>query len=139
MTEIKYILLPQWKFKTEGHFDFDIPPYFIKIFSHKKEIEDYLNSNDVRGELMKIKDNEIAERVDRYNPTGEERTKALARMFAYHDITFWVIGVNPQGKENRIGIMQQEHDKNSNSLKWKYRSYFGGKVWKHQLLFGIYG
>ena len=61
----------------------------------------------------------------------------MRKMLSY-DLTFWVIGVNPVGKENRIGIVQQEYNDKEKRLKWKYRSYFGGKVWKDSLLFGIY-
>ena len=138
MKEIKYMLLPQWRFEHNGEPDFDIPPYFIKMFSTKKEIEDYLNSNDLEMELSRIRTKDIAERAERLHLTGEERTKELAKMFNFSRITFWVIGINPLGKENRIGIMQRCYDKKVGYRKWKYLSYFGGKVWKDSLLFGVY-
>jgi hypothetical protein len=137
MTEIKYLLIPTWRFYNGDILDFDIPPYFMKMFSTKKEIENYMNSNDISRELREIKDKELYEKIERNNLTGDEKIKAMAHSLDY-DLSFWVIGVNSIGKENRIGIMQHEYDREKKCLIWKYRSYFGGKVWKDQLLFGIY-
>ena len=134
-----YLLVPVWHFTKDDHPDNDIPPYFIKAFSSKKEIADYLDSNDIEHEMSEVKDNEFAERVERYHLEGEERNKTLSRMFAYNHITLWVITVNPTDKENRIGIMERKWNSKIKKYDgWHYVSYFGGKVWKDQLLFGIY-
>lgn len=138
MTEIKYLLMPQWRFEHNGEPDFDIPPYFLKLFSSKKEIEEYLSSNNLEMELNHVKDKAFADRVEFLHLTGEERTKELAKMFNYSRVTFWVIGINPVGKGNRIGLMERCYGKKGKKRKWKYVSYFGGKVWKDQLMFGIY-
>ena len=137
MTDTKYLLLPQWILNDrDGEQDFDIPPYFMKLFDSKKDIVDYLENNDIRRELNQIKDQAFCDWVDRRGLTGQERQETLLRMFAYSDIIFWVIGINPVGKGNRIGMMQRRYEENK--PKWKYVSYFGGKVWKDQLLFGVY-
>ena len=135
MKEIRYILIPAWRFKVDDVHECDIPPYFVKSFSTKKEIEDYLNSNDITRELTFIKDDSLMENAKRSG--NNNPTEVMRKMLSY-DLTFWVIGVNPVGKENRIGIVQQEYNDKEKHLKWKYRSYFGGKVWKDSLLFGIY-
>ena len=137
MTELKYMLLPVWRFNNGDDIDFDIPPYFIKLFSSKKEIEGYMTTNDPTRELNKIKDEELFEKIRRNNITGDERIKMLAKALSYK-LSFWVIGINPVGKENRIAIVQQEYDHKKKCLVWKCRSYFGGKVWKDNLLMGIY-
>ena len=137
MTELKYMLLPVWRFYNGDDIDFDIPPYFIKLFSSKKEIEEYLATNDPTSELNKIKDEELFEKIRRNNITGEERIKMLAKALSYK-LSFWVIGINPVGKENRIAIVQHEYDHKKKCLVWKCRSYFGGKVWKDNLLMGVY-
>ena len=137
MTELKYMLLPVWRFYNGDDVDFDIPPYFIKLFSSKKEIEEYMTTNDPTRELMKIKDNEFYDKIQRNNITGDYKIKMLAKSFSYR-LSFWVIGINPVGKENRIAIVQQEYDHKNKCLVWKCRSYFGGKVWKDNLLMGIY-
>ena len=134
MNETQYLLIPEWHFEHDS----DIPPYFMKLFSSKKEIEDYLNNNDIRKELVEIKNKATAERIKRLNLQGEERIKEMARAFTYSDITFWVIAINPIDKENRIGLMQHDLDRKKDKLTWKYASYFGGKVWKDDLLFGQY-
>jgi hypothetical protein len=139
MTETKYLLLPQWHFDDkDGHPDFDIPLHFVKTFSSKKEIADYLNENDIKKELNRVKDEAFVERVNFLHLTGEERTNLLTRMFAYSDVILWVLSINPVGKDNRLGMMTRTMDKKQNKLVWKYVSYFGGKVWKDQLLFGVY-
>lgn len=135
MKEIRYILIPAWRFKVDDAHECDIPPYFVKSFSTKKEIEDYLNSNDIERELTFIKDDSLMENAKRSG--NNNPTEVMRKMLSY-DLTFWVIGVNPVGKENRIGIVQQEYNDKEKHLKWKYRSYFGGKLWKDSLLFGIY-
>ena len=137
MTELKYMLLPVWRFYNGDDIDFDIPPYFIKLFSSKKEIEEYMTTNDPTHELMKIKDDEFFDKIQRNNITGDDRIKMLAKALSYK-LSFWVIGINPVGKENRIAIVQQEYDHKKKCLAWKCRSYFGGKVWKDNLLMGIY-
>lgn len=137
MTELKYMLLPVWRFYNGDDIDFDIPPYFIKLFSSKKDIEEYMATNDPTRELNKIKDEELFEKIRRNNITGDERIKMLAKALSYK-LSFWVIGINPVGKENRIAIVQQEYDCKNKCLVWKCRSYFGGKVWKDNLLMGIY-
>ena len=141
MADKTYILLPTWGFMVNADTsnDYDIPPYFVKAFSSKKEIADYLSSHDIEHEMRETKDKSIADSVERRHLQGEERTKALARMFAYDHITFWVITINPVDKENRIGIMSRKWNrKKQKSEGWRYVSYFGGKVWKDQLLFGVY-
>ena len=137
MTELKYMLLPVWRFHNGDDVDFDIPPYFIKLFSSKKEIEEYMTTNDPTRELMKIKDDEFYDKIQRNNITGDDRIKMLSKALSYK-LSFWVIGINPVGKENRIAIVQQEYDRKKKCLVWKCRSYFGGKVWKDNLLMGIY-
>lgn len=138
----KYLLLPTWKIHLRDKDDkisdlkHDIPPYFIKLFDSKKEIEEYLNSNNIQQQLHKIMCDKLFDK-DKCK-TEEDAKKQLKRSFDYHDITFWVIGINPLEKENRRGIMQHEYDNKTKSLKWKYRPFFGGKVWKDELLFGVY-
>lgn len=136
MTETKYLLFPQWSFTNGDQLDFDVPPYFMKLFSSKKEIADYLTNNDVKKELRQVKNDAFVKMYK--NLPQEEQHKALINAFKDYNITFWVITINPLGKENRIGMMYQHLDRKDKKWVWKYASYFGGKVWKDQLMFGIY-
>lgn len=124
--EIKYILIPTWSIIKsvcdKSYVKHDIPTFFIKLFNTKKEIEKYLDTNDLESELHKIMLDSVLKNGDK---------DELKRTFEYRRITFWVVGVNPVGKENRIGVMEKIEEK-----KWKYIPMMGGKVWKNDLLFG---
>ena len=130
------LLIPVWDFTKNDKPDNDIPPYFMKAFSSKKEIAEYLTANDIEKEMRDVKNTFLGEWAER---TGEDPKETLKKMMSYDRITFWVITVNPVGKENRIGIMERKWNRNTHHFDgWHYVSYFGGKVWKDNLLFGIY-
>ena len=145
-----YILIPVWKYedfssdnKKEWKQWWDIPHYFMKIFHSKKEIENYLNKlnnspnlkemdKTLHSKLHTIMSNEVFEKYK------NDTNTALKITFNYKDIQWVVITCNDDvSKENRIGIMQKCYDKKTDKYKWKYISYFGGKVWRDDLLFRL--
>lgn len=125
----KYLLVPTWEIENPSRLRRDIPVNFVKSFETKKDIEKYLDSNEIENELFKIMQDRIYENEAK---TKEEMKEQFMRAMSFRRITFWVICVNPIGKENRLGIMEK------GEKGWKYCTMMGGKVWKHTLLFGTY-
>ena len=141
-----YILIPVWLYKDFSADDnkqwkhwWDIPHYFMKVFHSKKAIEDYLNKFNDQFDLLRdslhSKLHSIMQRklLEGFNGDVE---KALKTMMNYVDLQWFVVTCDDDfSKENRFGLMQWSSDKKSNGYKWKYVSYFGGRVWNDELLF----
>jgi len=147
-----YILIPTWRIEdyssetpTWKDQNWDIPPYFMKIFNSKKEIEKYLNTYNsyknleeagktIDAKLYKIMCDKLS---DKYKDDFKKYFKNTSK---YHEITWWVITCDDDpSKENRIGIMEKWYDSKKKYSHWRYCTYFGGKVWKDSLLFhGFY-
>jgi len=143
-----YILIPAWRiddFSSENKEDWkqwcDIPYSFIKIFHSKKDIEKYLNENNIlRG--CGVADSSLNNKLYNIMLTSifekykDDMKLALKKSNQYKDVIWWVITCDDDiTKENRIGIMQKLYDKKTDSLYWKYCTYFGGKCHPDALLF----
>ena len=141
-----YILIPAWQYddftssnENEHKQWWDIPHYFMKIFHSKKDIEKYLNeTNDPNNEYDKTLNCKLHSIMVRrlFEKHKNDSKTALKATLKYRDVNWFVVTCDDDvSKENRIGLMQKCHDKKSNTFKWKYVSFFGGKVWRDDLLF----
>ena len=144
-----YILIPSWCYedfssKNEAEWKqwWDIPTYFVNVFTSKKAIEEYLNkynyAKDVHGcdktLNSKLHSTMIARVFEKFKNDHNDE-KALRTSFNYKRVEWFVITCDEDpSKENRLGIMQRCRNKDG-EYKWKYVSMFGGKVWRDDLLF----
>lgn len=144
-----YIFIPSWRyedFQSENESEWkqwwDIPTYFVKVFTSKKAIENYLNKYNYKKDLTgqektldtKLHSIMVEQVFERFKNEADHK-KGLRTSFNYKRIEWFVITCDGDpSKENRLGIMQRCRNKDG-EYKWKYVSMFGGKVWRDDLLF----